>query len=153
MAAEIIEALLILSCKINKKMLNSNNEVRNLNQLGAPNEPFHERVSRFHQMSVNLLAKRWNELNWEDFTAEQQPASSSSIQITTTPNMQQRKRRSNEELIEELKAKDKLIEEKDKKLKIADTKILIAKTESFFYRERALKVREENKKMKEERLF
>ncbi|KAL7074612.1 hypothetical protein ACQ4LE_005497, partial [Meloidogyne hapla] len=139
--AEIVEPLIIMSSKTNKKMLNTRKEVRNLNQLDVPDEPFHERVMRYHKMVVNLLARRWEELKWEDFSAEQQPTSSSSIQITTTPNIQQCKRRSNQELLEELEAKDKVIEEQNKKLKIADTKILIAKTESFFHHERALKIR------------
>uniref|UniRef100_A0A1I8BN66 BED-type domain-containing protein n=1 Tax=Meloidogyne hapla TaxID=6305 RepID=A0A1I8BN66_MELHA len=105
--AEIVEPLIIMSSKTNKKMLNTRKEVRNLNQLDVPDEPFHERVMRYHKMVVNLLARRWEELKWEDFSAEQQPTSSSSIQITTTPNIQQCKRRSNQELLEELEAKDK----------------------------------------------
>ena len=42
--AELLEALLIISAKLNTNMLNKAYETRNLQQLNIPNELFHKRV-------------------------------------------------------------------------------------------------------------
>ena len=42
--AELLEALLIISAKLNTNMINKIYELRHLQQLNVPNEPFNNRV-------------------------------------------------------------------------------------------------------------
>ena len=78
-SAELLEALLILSCKLKTNMLNKQHETRRLRSLNIEAEDFAERlffiylfckifkiqIKRFHQMAVQLLYNNWEELYWE----------------------------------------------------------------------------------------
>lgn len=80
--AEIFEALLIISAK-KGKLINNKCELKNLQQLDNK-EVFHERVARFHEMSLHLLKNRWSSIKWTKYeTNRDKPTTSSTPKRTT----------------------------------------------------------------------